>query len=85
MTTWRHGQNVWQEWQLGYMMNMVVGLREFSGLVTGFDYSGPPASRVVVEAGNFAKQIEQGEIDEAAILSAIRLIGVTFGLPSTPS
>jgi hypothetical protein len=70
-------------WQLGYMMNMVIGLREFSGLVTGFDYTGPPASRVVVEAGNVAKQIDQGEIDEAAILSAIRLIGVTYGLPST--
>lgn len=85
-----HDDDDWEDWakrlagwQLSYAMNMVVGLREFSGLVSGYDYTGPPVARVVVKTGAMKKRIERGEIDEAAIITAIELIGVTYGLPST--
>ena len=85
-----HDDDDWEDWakrlskwQLSYAMNMVVGLREFSGLVSGYDYTGPPVARGVVKTGAMKKRIERGEIDEAAIITAIELIGVTYGLPST--
>ncbi|MCZ2412928.1 MAG: hypothetical protein LC136_01505 [Burkholderiales bacterium] len=42
--------------QLGaFWMNTLIGVREFSGMVQGFDYNGPAAARAIVEAGNVGK------------------------------
>lgn len=42
--------------QLGaFWMNTLIGVREFSGMVQGFDYNGPAAARAIVEAGNLGK------------------------------
>ena len=73
------------QWQLGYLMSTVVGLREFSGAVTGFDYAGPPVGRIAVDFGKATKQIAQGEMDEPAVMSIVNLLGTAFGIPTTQS
>lgn len=70
------------QWQLGYLMGMVVGVREFGGAVSGFDYAGPPVGRVVAGVGKFGKQVAQGEIDEPLVLAGIDLMGSAFGIPT---
>lgn len=70
------------QWQLGYLLGTVVGLRELSGGVGGFDYAGPPVGRVVSASIKFGKQLAQGEVDEPAVLSLVELIGAAFGIPT---
>ncbi|HCZ49063.1 MAG TPA: hypothetical protein DCZ11_08655 [Gammaproteobacteria bacterium] len=69
------------KWQAGYMLGLLVGMRETSGLIEGFDYSGPPVGRVVSLAGRAGKQTAQGEIDEPLVLAYANLIGTAFGIP----
>lgn len=69
------------QWQLGYLLGSVVGLRELSGAVSGFDYAGPPVGRIVADIGKAGKQTAQGEIDEPAVLAYINLMGTAFGIP----
>lgn len=71
------------EWQVSYLMGLVVGLRELSGAVAGFDYAGPPVGRLIADTGKAGKQIAQGEVDEPAVLSLINLMGSAFGIPTT--
>ena len=70
------------EWQSSYMLGTVMGLRETSGLVAGFDYSGPPVGRIVGDLGKMSKQVSQGEADEPLALAALRLLGSATGIPS---
>lgn len=69
------------QWQLGYLMGMVVGVRELSGAVSGFDYAGPPVGRIVADLGKAGKQTDQGEMDEPAVMAYIKLMGTAFGIP----
>jgi hypothetical protein len=69
------------EWQLGYLMGNVVGLRELSSALSGFDYAGPPVGRIVSDIGKAGKQTMQGELDEPAVLAYARLMGDAFGIP----
>jgi hypothetical protein len=71
------------EWQLGYLMGSIVGIRELSGSLSGFDYAGPPAGRLVGDLGKVGKQAGQGELDEPAVLATAQLIGTAFGIPIT--
>lgn len=70
------------EWQLGYLMGAVVGLRELSGAVSGFDYAGPPVGRVVGDLGKVGNQAKQGELDEPAVMALVNLMGSVFGIPT---
>jgi len=70
------------EWQGGYLLGTVMGLREASGMLSGFDYSGPPVGRVVGDIGKFGKQVGQGEADEAAAMASVRLMGSATGIPT---
>ena len=70
------------KWQLGYLMNLMLLVREGSGLVEGFDYQGPPVGRILVETGKAIKQTAQGEIDEQLILAYRNAIGVALGIPT---
>ena len=70
-------------WQAGYLMGAVVGLREASGLVAGYDYTGPAVTRAFADAGGLMKQAQQGELDEGLALSSVRLTGTLLGLPTT--
>lgn len=76
--------------QIDYMMGMMVYVREFSDVAKtltgandmGRDYQGPAGLRLVVDGGKFAKQVSQGEFDDAFRKSSVNLIGDLFGLPS---
>lgn len=68
--------------QLGYTLGTVVGVREMSGMAQGYDYAGPPVGRVIADLGKFGTQVSQGETDEAAALSAVRLFGTALGIPT---
>lgn len=70
------------QWQAGYLMGMAVGVRELSGLVSGYAYSGPPVGRIVTDLGKTAQQVQQGEIDEPAVMAVVRLLGSAFGIPT---
>lgn len=70
------------EWQAGYLLGTVMGLRETSGIVAGFDYAGPPVGRVVGDLGKLGKQVAQGELDENLGLAALRLFGTATGIPT---
>ena len=69
--------------QVGYLLNMLPLVREFSGIVSGFDYRGPPVGMVVGEAFKAYKQTAQGEIDEPFVLAYVRVLSLVFGLPAT--
>jgi hypothetical protein len=71
------------QWNLGFVMGLFLGVREFAGSVAGFSYAGPPVGRVVTHAERLATQIGQGEVDEPAIVAAANLLGDVFGLPVT--
>lgn len=66
----------------GYLLGLVVGVRELSGLVGGYPYAGPPVGRIVTDVGKAAQQIHQGEVDEPAEAAVVRLLGDAFGIPS---
>ncbi|MFA5549911.1 MAG: hypothetical protein WDA10_15320, partial [Porticoccaceae bacterium] len=70
------------EWQAGYLLGTMLGLRELSGVVSGYDYTGPPVGRVVADIGKAGQQIGQGEVDEALGLSLVRLFGTALGIPT---
>lgn len=70
------------EWQAGYLLGLVVGVRELSGLVGGYPYAGPPVGRIVTDVGKTAQQIHQGEVDEPAVAAVVRLLGDVFGIPA---
>lgn len=72
-----------QREQAGYAMGTMVGLREVSSAVQGFrGYEGPAGTRFFAEAGRFAKQVEQGEVDEALVRSMNQTAGVLFHYPA---
>lgn len=71
------------QWQTAYLLGLVLGAREFSGSVSGFDYAGPPVGRVVTELTRLGKQAGQGELDEALAFSAVRFFGAATGVPTT--
>lgn len=71
------------EWQVSYLLGLLVGVRELGALAQGFDYRGPAAFRPVVDLGNLVAQIRQGEVDGPAIRAAISTLGSVFGIPST--
>lgn len=69
------------QWQMGYLMGTIVGVRELSGAVSGFDYAGPPVGRIIADLGKAGKQTVQGEVDEPAVMAYIKLMGTAFGIP----
>lgn len=71
------------EAQASYLLGTLMYVREASGIVSGYDYSGPPAGRVVQELSRTGKQVAQGEADEALATSTISLLGVALGIPTT--
>ena len=66
-----------------YMMGMIFGVRELSSAVAGFGgYSGPAGTRVFDDLSKLYGQVQQGEVDEALVTSAVGSAGVLFHFPS---
>jgi hypothetical protein len=70
------------QWQAGYLLGTVVGAREFSGMVSGFDYAGPPVARIVGDVTKLSKQAAQWELDEGAVLAMLNVVGDLTGTPA---
>jgi hypothetical protein len=76
--------------QLGYLMGMMVVGREFAEAGKTLigasdrprDYAGPAGVRMIADTGTFAKQLVQGEMDDAFRKAAINLMGDLVGLPA---
>lgn len=68
---------------LGYVLGFMVGLREFGGAVQGFyGYEGPAGIRGFSAFGKLLRQVEQGEVDEAALRAFIESAGIVFHFPA---
>jgi len=66
-----------------YVMGTMVGVRELSGTVAGYyGYEGPAGARVFGAAGKAYKQIEQGELDAAALKALNTLGGILLHYPA---
>jgi len=70
------------QWEAGYLMGLMIGIREMSGAVQGFSYSGPPAGRLVSDAARLSTQVTQGDADRAAIEATVKILGSAMGIPS---
>lgn len=69
--------------QLGYLLGTMVGLRELGDAVQGFQgYRGPPGMRFFAETTALAKQVEQGEADEALLDKLNAAGGILFHYPA---
>lgn len=76
--------------QIDYLMGMMVYVRELSDVAKtlagandlGRDYQGPAGLRLVADAGKFAHQVAQGDMDDSLRKSFVNIIGDLFGLPS---
>lgn len=73
--------------QLTYMFGTMVGLRETAGALqtaAGLpgDYQGPASVRIFAELAKLGKQVNQGQVDEAALKAAANVGGILFHLPS---
>jgi len=76
--------------QISYLFGMMVGVREVAAAaqkIAGVNtyangYGGPAGLRFYQELDKLAGQIAQGEVDEAAVKSAINVLGILFKLPS---
>jgi hypothetical protein len=66
-----------------YLLGLVVGVRELSGLIGGYPYAGPPVDRIVTDVAKTVQQVKQGEVDEPAVAAVVRLLGDAFGIPAT--
>lgn len=67
---------------VSYAMGTLLGVRELSGAVSGFDYSGPGGSRFFSTASRLYKQIEQGEPDAAFWRGLNETAGLIFHYPA---
>jgi len=65
-----------------YLMSTMVGVREFSGVATGFDYSGPAGLRAIDAVVDLSKQIKQGDGDAALFDAILRTSGILLHLPT---
>ena len=92
ITAWMRGEDDddWEEIAkklaletAGFTLGMVVGLREFSGALQGFDYAGPPIGRVVTDVSRFVERSLKGEMDDKMAMDSLRVTGSLLGIPST--
>jgi hypothetical protein len=74
-------ERVYKE-QLSFMLSMNPLGAQFSGVATGFDYSGPQGTAIISKVGDLAQQTGQGENDEALWKATIWTIGLATGLPA---
>ena len=68
--------------QVSFLMGMFLGVRDASGLVTGYRYTGPAGTSIVGEAVSFGQQVSQGEMDRALFNATADTLGIALHLPS---
>lgn len=66
-----------------YMVGTMVGLRELSGAIQGFhNYTGPAGARWAATLSKLWGQVEQGQVDSAAMKAAAEAAGILFHKPT---
>ncbi|MEG3078868.1 hypothetical protein R3F64_03235 [Halomonas sp. 5021] len=68
--------------QVSFVMGMFLGVRDVSGLVTGYRYSGPAGTSIFGETVSLGQQVGQGEMDQALFNATADTLGITLHLPS---
>lgn len=68
--------------QVSFVMGMFLGVRDISGLVTGYRYSGPAGTSIFSETVSLGQQVGQGEMDQALFNATADTLGITLHLPS---
>ena len=69
--------------EIADLFGMMIGLRELSGPIQGFDYEGPAGTRAVALLGKAGQQIGQGHADPAMWRSLNQAGGALFHYPAT--
>jgi hypothetical protein len=69
--------------QLNYLLGTMVGLRELGAAFNAFgDYTGPGGTRFFSEFTKLGKQVQQGEVDAAALKALNNTAGILLHYPS---
>lgn len=69
--------------QASYLLSTMVGFREFGSVIQGYyGYEGPAGTRFFSEAVSLIKQVEQGEVDAAALKSLNQVAGIVLHYPA---
>lgn len=68
--------------QLGFLLGTLVGGRELSSAVQGYDYAGPAGLRFFAEMSRLYEQAGQGEVDAAALSALNKSAGILFKYPA---
>lgn len=69
------------KWLTSYTLGMLPFLRDLGGLVSGFDYAGPPMARAANDLLAVSIQVQQGEVDQAMVGAFARTLGSLTGVP----
>jgi hypothetical protein len=68
---------------LGYMLGMIVGVRELGSMIQGsYGYNGAAGTRFFSDMGKLVKQAKQGEVDEALIKALNNVMGSLLHYPA---
>ena len=67
---------------LAFQFGQFVGLREVTGIINGYGYSGPTGTSPFANAAKFFQQAKQGEADDAFFRALVQAGGSLTGLPS---
>jgi hypothetical protein len=68
---------------LGYMLGMMVGVREIGSMIQGtYGYNGAAGTRFFSDMGKLVKQAQQGEVDEALLKALNNVMGSLFHYPA---
>jgi hypothetical protein len=69
--------------QAAWLLGLMVGTREFSGLASGYyGYEGPAGAGAFSEIGKVVQQASQGKLDEGLIKSLNDAAGIVFHYPA---
>lgn len=69
--------------QTVYLLNTVMGFREFTSAIEGYDYKGAAGAGIFAEGSAALIQVGQGEVDEAALKAVNNTLGILFHYPAT--
>lgn len=74
--------------QASFILGQMLWLRELGQIIAAFNgepsgqYGGPVGMRAIADTMKLAKQVGQGELDEAAVKAGVSVAGDIFRLPS---
>lgn len=80
---WQRLLKDWGQETLGSTAGMMVGVRELTSILQGFDYTGPTPLTPLSDAGKLFKQAGQGDFDEGLGRAANTVAGDVLHYPAS--